>query len=136
MCKVSSSVHFVKQSSTAVSASHDSSETHWEPNTDVYVTDSGLVIKSEIAGMRREDLELTVDGNRLTITGQREDECRLAKCNFLVMAINYGSFETVIDLPEGYDLSQAKAGYQNGFLRIDVPVAAVKKTSPVSRAKR
>jgi HSP20 family molecular chaperone IbpA len=40
------------------------------------------------------------------------------------MEINYGEFESVIELPPGYDLSQAKAAYQNGFLRIDVPVAA------------
>ena len=40
-----------------------------------------------------------------------------------VMEINYGPFESVLDLPPGYDLSQAKAAYLNGFLRIDVPVA-------------
>jgi HSP20 family molecular chaperone IbpA len=39
------------------------------------------------------------------------------------MEINYGSFENVLDLPAGYDLSQAKASYLNGFLRIDVPHA-------------
>ena len=40
------------------------------------------------------------------------------------MEINYGSFECVIEIPAGYDLSQARAAYQNGFLRVDVPVAA------------
>jgi HSP20 family protein len=93
------------------------------PNTDVYVTDELLVIKVELAGMRKEDLELTVEGNRLTITGHRPDGCRAPKCKFLVMEINYGSFQSVIELPPGYDLSQAKAAYQNGFLRIDVPQA-------------
>ena len=39
------------------------------------------------------------------------------------MEINYGPFESVLELPPGYDLSQAKAAYLNGFLRIDVPVA-------------
>ena len=39
------------------------------------------------------------------------------------MEINYGPFETVLDLPPGYDLGQAKAIYVNGFLRIDVPPA-------------
>jgi HSP20 family molecular chaperone IbpA len=38
------------------------------------------------------------------------------------MEINYGPFETVIELPSGYDLTRARAAYQNGFLRIDVPV--------------
>ena len=39
------------------------------------------------------------------------------------MEINYGPFESVLELPPGYDLSQAKAAYLNGFLRIDVPLA-------------
>ena len=46
-----------------------SAETHWVPNTDVYVTEESLTIKVELAGMRKEDLELTVEENQLTITG-------------------------------------------------------------------
>lgn len=91
------------------------------PNTDVYETDSGLVIKVELAGMKKEHLELYVEGNRVKICGHRPDGCRAPKCKFLVMEINYGEFESIIELPPGYDLSQAKAAYQNGFLRIDVP---------------
>ena len=41
------------------------------------------------------------------------------------MEINYGAFEAVIDLPKGYDSSQARAAYQNGFLRIDVPALPI-----------
>jgi HSP20 family protein len=120
MCKVSS-VHFVTRS---VSGVREGSPTaSWVPNTDVYETDSGLVIKVDLAGMRSEHLEITVEGNRLRISGSRPDGCRAAKCNFLVMEINYGAFESILEVPSGYDLSQAKASYLNGFLRIDVPVA-------------
>lgn len=119
MCKVSSSVHFVTRSG---SVREGSSKAHWVPNTDVYATDTGLVIKVELAGMRSDNLEITVEGNSLRITGNRPDGCRAAKCNFLVMEINYGPFESVLELPPGYDLSQAKAAYLNGFLRIDVPL--------------
>jgi len=99
-------------------------ETHWVPNTDVYVADSGVVIKVELAGMQRENLELVIEGNRLKISGQRGDGCRVGQCKFLVMEINYGAFESLIELPPGYDLNLAKAAYQNGFLRIDVPAKA------------
>jgi HSP20 family molecular chaperone IbpA len=44
------------------------------------------------------------------------------------MEITYGPFETVLDLPAGYDLSRAKAIYVNGFLRIDVPPARPPQT--------
>jgi len=119
MCKVSSSVHFVTRS---IGGREGSAKASWVPNTDVYVTDSGLVIKVELAGMRSDHLEITVEGNQLRISGTRPDGCRAPKCSFLVMEINYGPFESVLELPPGYDLSQAKAAYLNGFLRIDVPV--------------
>jgi HSP20 family protein len=122
MCKVSSSTHFVTRSVGNVR--EGAPRAHWVPNTDVYTTDSGLVVKVELAGMRSEHLEITVEGNRLRISGNRPDGCRAAKCNFLVMEINYGPFESVLEVPAGYDLSQAKAAYLNGFLRIDVPVTA------------
>src|SRR6266498_1231042 len=109
-----------------------SATSHWVPNTDVYVTEDSLVIKVELAGMRKEDLELTVEGSQLTITGHRPDGCRAPKCKFLVMEINYGSFQSVIELPPGYDLSLAKAAYQNGFLRIDVPQAPGAKKKNLS----
>jgi HSP20 family protein len=119
MCKVSSTVHFVTRS-----VGRDSSASaHWVPNTDVYATESGLVIKVELAGMRSEHLEITVEGSRLRISGTRPDGCRAPKASFLVMEINYGPFESVLELPPGYDLGQAKAAYLNGFLRIDVPLA-------------
>jgi HSP20 family protein len=118
--KVSSSLHFVKESHNAANR-EASSETYWVPNTDVYFNEKGLVIKVELAGIRREDLELTIENNRLKIGGHRPDGCRNGKCTFLLMEINYGLFESVIEIPAGYDLSRAKAMYQNGFLRVDVP---------------
>jgi HSP20 family protein len=133
MCKVSSSVHFVTRSP---GSREGTAKAQWVPNTDVYSTDNGLVIKVELAGMRSENLEITVEGQRLRICGSRPDGCRAPKCSFLVMEINYGPFESVLELPSGYDLSQAKATYVNGFLRMDVPMAqAQTKTSRVPIAE-
>ncbi|HOX03703.1 MAG TPA: Hsp20/alpha crystallin family protein [Candidatus Paceibacterota bacterium] len=97
---------------------------YWIPNTDVYITERGLCIKIELAGIHREELELTAEGSRLVVCGRRPDGSRPHKCKFRVMEINYGAFERIIDIPEGYDLTQARALYQNGFLRIEVPAAA------------
>jgi HSP20 family protein len=119
MCKVSSTVDFTRRPHSSAGER----PAHWVPNTDVYATDEGLVIKLELAGMRSENLQITVEGNELRICGERPDGCRAAKFNFLAMEINYGSFENILELPSGYDLSQAKASYLNGFLRIDVPQA-------------
>src|SRR5208283_815482 len=96
MHKISSTVHFAKRR-FAMTRDH---EIHWSPNTDVYLCDSGLVIKVELAGMQRENLELTVEGHNLRISGQRPDGCRPATCKFQIMEIDYGAFETVIEVPE------------------------------------
>ena len=116
--KVSSTIHFTARGTGTVAATG-----RWTPNTDIYTSDSGLVVKVELAGMKSDSLEIVVDGSRLRISGSRPDCCRAPQCNFLVMEITYGPFETVLDLPPGYDLNAAKAVYVNGFLRIDVPPA-------------
>lgn len=131
MCKISSAVHFTKRS---VSSGKDPTDAHWVPNTDVYLIENALIIKVELAGMSREDLEISIEGTSLKVRGQRPDGCRPPKCTFLVMEINYGSFEMVIPLPSGYDAARAKAAYQNGFLRIEVPVAARSAAKNISIA--
>ena len=129
--KYNSTVHFISRRS-AVSGRGGIASGQWVPNTDVYATDSGIVVKAELPGMKSENLEITVEDNRLRIAGSRPDCCRAEKCSFLVMEISYGPFESVLDLPPGYDLSQAKAVYVNGFLRIDVPAA---RASPSKTTK-
>src|ERR1700677_2694005 len=128
MCKASKTAHFVQ-----ITQRTSANGAQWVANTDVYSTEQGQVVKLELSGMRSEILQITVEGNKLLISGQRPDGCRAAKFNFLVMEINYGPFENLLELPPGYDLTQAKASYLNGFLRIDVPQAT--KTQPAKRTK-
>src|SRR5271167_4542462 len=80
--KVSSTVHFVSRRS-AVSGRGGAASGHWVPNTDVYTTDTGLVVKVELPGMKSENLEITMEGNRLRISGNRPDTCRAHHCSFL-----------------------------------------------------
>jgi HSP20 family protein len=82
--------------------------------------------------MQRENLELTVEGSSLRISGQRPDGCRGAQCKFLAMEIDYGAFETVIEVPEGCDVNRGKAVYQNGFLRVDIPFASAQPPVSIS----
>jgi len=102
----------------------------WVPNMDVFTHDDGVVVKAELAGIRREDLTLTVDGNRLRIRGIRRDSARSSGSRFLMMEIEYGAFEAAVDLPAGLDLSSARAVYLNGFLRIEFAKAGTPATGP------
>jgi HSP20 family protein len=135
MCKVKSSLYCMK---SVVVDRPDGAvpEARWAPNTDVFLTEEGLVVMVELAGLRREDLEIAVESNRVMISGQRPDCARGPGCRFLMMEINYGHFETAIDLPAGYDLARARASYQNGFLRVEIPqLAAVADGTAASAAQ-
>ena len=59
--KVSSAVHFLSRAA-GVRGREGAVSGHWVPNTDVYVTDTGLVVKVELAGMKSDSLEITVEG--------------------------------------------------------------------------
>ena len=126
MSKANSTQHFPASSPSRPTGAANG-ETAWTPSTDVYVHATGAVIKVELAGIRKEELDLTIEGSRMTISGVRRDECRNGNPNFQVMEIHYGAFESVVELPPGFDLGQARASYQNGFLRVDVPVSGAKE---------
>ena len=121
MSKLSSIVSDTEKA--AATRTRRRSESRWVPHTDAYVNEGGLVIKVELAGLRREDLELTVDGNALAHRRRTRRRLPYGQLHVSGDGINYGAFETVIEVPEGFDLTRAKESYLNGFLRVDVPVA-------------
>ena len=94
----------------------------WVPNTDVYISEDGrLVVEVELAAFKKEDLELTIETNRLIIQGQRPDGGRRHRCQYLVKELRYGPFRSVVEIPPAYDLARASAAYRDGILRIDLP---------------
>lgn len=116
--KISTAVHFVTTRPQAP-IKGSGNGVSWVPNMDVFTHDGCVVVKAELAGIRREDLTLTVDGNRLRIRGIRRDSPRSADARFLMMEIEYGAFEASVELPARLDMSSARAVYLNGFLRIE-----------------
>ncbi len=95
----------------------------WVPHTDVFVNDAGLTVLIELAGIRKEDLELTVEGGRLRIRGDRPHPYpgNHAATTHRVSEIEFGNFETVIEVPQDYEIKKAKVSYAHGFFRIEVP---------------
>jgi HSP20 family protein len=93
----------------------------WTPNTDVYETADALVVRMEIAGISKEDLEITLNDRLLVVRGQRPDPCRPGRCSFRQMEIDYGYFERRILIPRSVDASRVRAQFHNGFLQIELP---------------
>ncbi|MFN0067037.1 MAG: Hsp20/alpha crystallin family protein [Limisphaerales bacterium] len=97
----------------------------WVPNTDVVVHEGGVTVIVELAGVRREEVNLEVNGGRLRIRGRREKGPRVPNSKYIVMEIPDGDFDFVVDLPVGLESAKATAAYLNGFLRVELP-----RTSP------
>lgn len=91
----------------------------WRPPTDVYETEENVVVKMEVAGIRDEDLEVTVQENLLLIGGSRSDSTE--RKAYHQMEIPFGKFSVVIDLPVRVNTENATAEYKDGFLTIQLP---------------
>jgi HSP20 family protein len=95
----------------------------WTPNTDVYETDDGLVVRMELSGIDREDLEISLHERLLVVRGVRHDPCRNKRCAFRQMEIEYGFFERRVLIPRSVNGQAARAQFKNGFLHINLPKA-------------
>jgi HSP20 family protein len=89
------------------------------PPTDIYETEDHLIAKVEIAGMREEDFEVSVEEQILMIRGIRPDISE--RRAYHQMEIRFGKFEIMVDLPVSVDLDQATAEYKDGFLTVTFP---------------
>ncbi len=93
----------------------------WRPPTDIYETDTCIVVRVEIAGMQEDDFTISLDSRRLVISGVRRDP--VAKVGYQQMEILYGQFETDAHIPRPIDERQIEATYQEGFLSVVLPKA-------------
>jgi len=88
----------------------------------VFVTPSGeWVVKLELSHLRSDDLDISVYGQELRITGLRRDTGELDAYELLASEIPWGRFESRIDVPAEFDIKAAKARYLNGILSIRIP---------------
>lgn len=93
----------------------------WHPPTDVYEIGDVIRVFVEVAGTRRDDLEVSMVGNQLTVRGNRR---RLVSGHGTVhrLEMYYGDFETTVTLPAQVDESTVEASYDNGVLIITLPI--------------
>ncbi len=90
----------------------------WTPNVDIYENKDQIVLEAELPGMNREDFELTVENNVLTLRGERRFEKRDETDNYHRVERAYGSFSRSFTLPQTVSGEGATAEYRNGVLRV------------------
>ena len=90
----------------------------WMPNVDIYENKDSIVLEAELPGMNREDFELTVENNVLTLRGERRFEKKDEADNYHRVERAYGSFTRSFTLPQTVSSEKAAAEYKNGVLRV------------------
>ncbi|MAT44529.1 MAG: hypothetical protein CL609_19520 [Anaerolineaceae bacterium] len=100
---------------------------NWHPPTDVYETQSELVIKVEIAGMEESHFDISIDKNVLIIRGIRIDTTSPERKAYHQVEIGFGEFTTQIEINIPLDHENSSAEYENGFLTIKIPKALPKQ---------
>jgi HSP20 family protein len=90
----------------------------WTPTVDIYENKDQIVFEAELPGMNREDFELTVENNVLTLRGERKFEKQDEGDNYHRVERAYGTFTRSFTLPQTVSAENATAEYKNGVLRV------------------
>ncbi|CAD5105912.1 Hsp20/alpha crystallin family protein [Zestomonas carbonaria] len=98
--------------------------TDWAPAVDISETPEAYLIKAELAGVKREDIQVKIEGGQLSLRGERRFEKEDKDSKQHRVERFYGSFSRVFSLPEDADEEQIKAEYKDGVLNLTLPKRA------------
>lgn len=108
------------------------------PTFDIKETKDGYVFKADVPGIKDADLEVSVSGNRLTISGKREEEKEEKGDRYYACESSYGSFQRLFTLPEDADGASTQAELKDGVLTVAIHKTAQAQTKkiPIGTAKK
>ena len=106
--------------STLALRSSDERAAVWSPQVDVSERDGQLVIRADLPGMDKGDVEIDLLDDSIVLRGERREERKEERQGIFHTEVSYGTFYRRIPLPDGTDLSTAKASFNNGVLEITV----------------
>jgi len=92
-----------------------------ELNVDVYQNQNEIVIKTMVAGVKPEDLDVSISRDMVTLKGKRESERTIADDDYFHKELYWGSFSRTIVLPQEIDVDAAEAIEKHGLLIIKLP---------------
>ena len=88
------------------------------PPFEMFERDGKWIVKAELPGMTKDDIDLEINDNFLTLKGRKEDKFEEKKDNYYRSEFTYGDFYRRIPLPEGVETKDAKAVFNNGILEV------------------
>jgi HSP20 family protein len=93
----------------------------WIPAMDLVETDGEFVLRVDLPGLSEEDVNVELDDNVLTVSGERKSEHEEKKEGYYRVERASGAFRRSLTLPEGVDAEAVKANFENGVLEVRVP---------------
>lgn len=99
----------------------DASATNWAPAADIKETDNALFVQVELPGLAKEDIEVSLEANVLTVTGERRFTKNESKETYHRMERFYGKFSRSFRLPRNVDAGSVSASFADGLLTLELP---------------
>ena len=104
---------------------------NWSPQIEFFERGNELVVRADLPGMSRDDVNVDVEDDQIIIRGERRDERESNEQGFYHSERSYGSFYRAVPLPPGVESEQVKAAFSDGVLEITLP-----KPEQKSRSRR
>ncbi len=106
----------------------DTASRTWSPQLEAYAKDGDLVLHYHLPGVALEDVDITLDGNLLTISGERK-VTTAEGVDYYLNELPYGPFHRTVTVPKGIDADSIKARFEGGMLEVVLP-GAVQEVEP------
>jgi HSP20 family protein len=103
----------------------------WVPPVDIFEQGDDLIIRAEVAGVDKDAIDISVEDNRLMLSGERKREREFDDDNAYRLERSFGSFTRSFVLPKTVDATRISAQYRNGVLEIRLPKAEAAKPRKV-----
>jgi HSP20 family protein len=100
------------------------SETEWIPAMDVEENDANVIVRTELPGMKKDDIKITGSADSLCISGERRFEGDEKKKTYQRVERAYGKFQRCLTLPSDIEWDKTKAVYRDGVLELTLPKSA------------
>jgi HSP20 family protein len=104
----------------------------WTPAVDMYEGDEAFTLTAELPGFSKDDVQVEIKDNRLTLRGERKREAEVKEAHYHRVERVYGAFRRSIRLPALVDADKAEAVFKDGVLKLTLPKAEEAKPKPIS----
>lgn len=97
----------------------------WMPTVETFRKDGNLIVRADLPGLTKDDIDIEVDDDVLTISGERSEETRDERDDYYRSERSYGRFFRAIPLPDGVEAEKVDATFKDGVLEVTIPAPKV-----------